>query len=103
MDISLNERHRLRALAITQSLNCQTALEEAIDMFQRASTRPVTWDMFVSRVENVDLLTATKMKRKLGITATPGKHYTISSLLCSFSLRCLSKFTGLSIMKLTSM
>ena len=78
IDISLNERHRLRALAITQSLNCETALEEAIDMFERASTRPVTWDMFVSRVENVDLLTATKMKRKLGITATPSKHYTIS-------------------------
>ena len=78
MGISPDQRHRLRALAITQSLNCETALEEAIDMFQRASTRPVTWDMFVSRVENVDLLTATKMKRKLGITATQGKHYTIS-------------------------
>ena len=81
MGISLNERHRLRELAITQSLNYAAALEEAIDMFQRASTRPVTWDMFISKVENVDWLTATKMRRKLGITAarpTPCKHYTIS-------------------------
>ena len=78
MGISLNERHRLRALAITQSLNCETALEEAIDMFQRASAIPVSWDMFVSRVENVDRLTAAKMRRKLGITATPSKHHYIS-------------------------
>ena len=99
MGISLDERHRLR-VTISQGLSSETALEEAIDMFKRASTRPVTWNMFVSRVENVDLLTATKMKRKLGITATPGKYYTISKLLCSFSLRCLSKFTGL---KLASM
>ena len=75
MGISLNERHRLRELAITQSFNYATALEEAIDMFQRASTRPVTWDMFISRVKNVDRLTATKMRRKLGITPTPSKHY----------------------------
>ena len=78
MDITLDERHRLRALAVTAGLNCETALEEAIDMFQRASTIPVTWDMFVSILENVDLLTATKMKRKLEITTTPSKHYTIS-------------------------
>ena len=80
MDISLDERHRLR-VAISQGLNSETALEEAIDMFQRANTRPVTWNMFISRVENVDWLTATKMRRKLGITAarpTPCKHYTIS-------------------------
>ena len=77
MGISLNERHRLRVLAIAHNLNSETALEEAIDMFQRANIRPVTWDMFVSRVENVDRLTATKMKRKLGITATTSKHYTI--------------------------
>ena len=80
MDISLDERHRLR-VTISQGLNSETALEEAIDMFQRASTRPVTWDMFISKVENVDWLTATKMRRKLGITATrptPCKHYTIS-------------------------
>ena len=78
MDISLDERHRLKESAIIQDLNYEIALEEAIDMFQRASTRPVTWDMFISKVENVDWLTATKMRRKLGITATPGKHYTIS-------------------------
>ena len=80
MDISLDERHRLR-VAISQGLNSETALEEAIDMFQIAGTRPVTWDIFITRVENVDWLTATKMRRKLGITAarpTPCKHYTIS-------------------------
>ena len=78
MDISLDERHRLKESANTEDLNYERALEEAIDMFQRASTRPVTWNMFVSRVENVDRLTATKMMRKLGITATPSKHCTIS-------------------------
>ena len=77
MGISLEERHRLK-LAISQGLNSETALEEAIDMFQRASTRPVTWDMFISRVRCVDQSTATKMRRKLGITATPSNHYTIS-------------------------
>ena len=77
MGISLDERCRLRALAITQDLNYGAALEEAIDEFQRArtSTTPVTWDMFISRVENVDQLTATKMRKKLGITATPSKHH----------------------------
>ena len=59
----------------------ETALEEAIYKFQRAITRPITWDMFISRVENVDKLTATKMRRKLGITSTPGKHHYTSSLL----------------------
>ena len=78
MDISLDERQRLKESPIIQDLNYEIALEEAIDMFQRASTRPVTWDMFISKVENVDWLTATKMRRKLGITATQGKHYTIS-------------------------
>ena len=80
MGISFEERHRLK-LAISQGLNSETALEEAIDMFQIAGTRPVTWDIFITRVENVDWLTATKMRRKLGITAarpTPCKHYTIS-------------------------
>ena len=94
MGISLNERHRLRALANTQSLNYEAALEEAIDMFERASTRPVTWDTFILRVENVDQLTATKMRRKLGITATPSKHYTIYHHCYSFRLGSLSKFTG---------
>ena len=84
MGISLNERHRLRELAITQCLNYATALEEAIDKFQRASTRPVTWDMFISRVKIVDRSTAKQMRRKLGITATPCKHYTISLLICCF-------------------
>ena len=92
MGISLDERHRLR-VAISQGLNSETALEETIDMFQRGSTRPVTWHMFISRVRCVDQITATKMSRKLGITATPGKHYTISLLICSFRLGCLSKFT----------
>ena len=71
MGISLDERCRLRALAINQDLNYGTALEEAINKFQRArtSTIPVTWDMFISRVENVDQLTATKMRKKLGIIA----------------------------------
>ena len=78
MDISLDKRCRLKELANTQDLNYERALEEAIDMFQRTSTTPVTWNMFASRVENVDLFTATKMKRKLGITATPSKHYAIS-------------------------
>ena len=77
MGISLDERHRLR-VAISQGLNSETALEEAIDMFRRNSTRPVTWNMFISRVKSVDQLTATKMRRKLGITATPSKHYTSS-------------------------
>ena len=81
MGISLDERHRLRALAITAGLNCETALEEAIDIFQRASTRPVTWNMFISRVKSVDLLTATKMRRKL---ATPCKHYTIIIIINMF-------------------
>ena len=92
MGISPDERYRLRALAITQDLNYATALEEAIDMFQRASTRLVTWDMFISRVKIVDQSTAKQMRRKLGITATPCKH-TIS-LLCSFRLGCLSMFKG---------
>ena len=77
MGISLDERHRLK-VAISQDLNSETALGEAIEMFQRDSKRPVTWDMFISRVRCVDQLTATKMRRKLGITATPSKHYTIS-------------------------
>ena len=77
MGISFEERHRLK-LAISQGLNSETALEEAIDMFQRDSKRPVTWDMFISRVRCVDQFTAAKMRRKLGITATPCKHYTIS-------------------------
>ena len=58
MGISLDERHRLR-LAISQGLNSETALEEAIDMFLRDNTRPVTWDMFISRVRCVDQFTAT--------------------------------------------
>ena len=77
MGISLDERHRLR-VAISQGLNSETALEEAIHMFQSANTRPVTWNMFISRVKSVDRFTATKMRRKFGITATPSKHYTIS-------------------------
>ena len=77
MGISLDERHQLK-VAISQDLNSETALKEAIDMFQRDNRRPVTWDMFISRVRCVDQFTAAKMRRKLGITATPSKHYTIS-------------------------
>ena len=92
MGISLDERHRLRALTNSQGLDCETALEEAIDIFRRASIRPVTWDMFISRVKTVERLTATKMRRKLGITAIPSKrHYNCHY---SFRLGYLSNFTG---------
>ena len=40
MGISLDERHRVRLLANTQSFNYATALKEAIDRFQRAGIRP---------------------------------------------------------------
>ena len=77
MGISFDERCRLKESAFTQSFNYENSLEEAILMFQTGSARPVTWDVFISRVENVDQLTATKMRKKLGITATPSKHHHI--------------------------
>ena len=91
MGISLDDRHRLR-IAISQGLSSETALEEAIDIFRRASIRPVTWNIFISRVKTVERLAATKMRRKLGIITSPSKrHYNYHY---SFRLGCLSNFTG---------
>ena len=71
--IFLNEPH----LAISQSLNSEPALEVTTDMFQRPSTRPVTWDMltFISRVRSVDQFTETNIRNKLGIIAAPSTLY----------------------------
>ena len=77
MGISHFEKHLLRA-AISQLFNPETALEKVVVIFQRGSTRPVTWNIFISRVEKVDQFTATNMRKKLGIPATPSKHHYIS-------------------------
>ena len=36
--------------------------------------RPVTWDMFISKVERVEIATARNMRRKLNLPVTLGKH-----------------------------
>ena len=41
-------------------------------MFLKASTSPVSWDMFVSKVETVERITAIKMRKKLGLANTTG-------------------------------
>ena len=58
-------------------LDCEIALEEAIDTFQRASTNldPVTWDQLISKVQSVDKATATEMRKRLRLNVTPGKHH----------------------------
>ena len=62
------------------------ALEEAIEMFLKASTSPVSWDMFVSKVETVERTTAIKMRKRLGLANTPGIYnYYL------FQLGCLSE------------
>ena len=72
LDISLEKRRELRIQAFTQIIDYETALEEAIDMFLRNSSSPVTWEKFLSKVESVDRATATKMRKKLGLTQMPG-------------------------------
>ena len=55
-------------------------------MFLKASTSPVSWDMFVSKVETVERTTAIKMRKRLGLANTPGIYnYYL------FQLGCLSE------------
>ena len=81
LDISLDKRRELRSQAATQFIDYETALEEAIDMFLRNSFSPVTWEKFLSKVESVDRATATKMRKKLGLTQKPGIQTSLSSLI----------------------
>ena len=46
-------------------------------MFLTYSRAPVTWEMFTSKVESVEITTARNMRRKLNLPVTLGKdkHY----------------------------
>ena len=68
MDISLDERCRLRALAITQDLNYGAALEMNFKEPEQYQLLGICsypeWKMLISSPQ-----------QKLGITATPSKHH----------------------------
>ena len=81
LDISLDERQRLRKQVATEVIDCETALEESVDVFLRNSSSPITWDQFLSKVECIDRLTAAKMRKKLGLSLMPGIETSLSSFI----------------------